>query len=333
VFCVNLDGTHLAKLRDDLAALHLRSIVGLKSSELTSVVTATFSEPVLALAAWQVLWRSSFKDVLEQFCCSDFCAHADLRLKGEFAAQLLTVLAYRISLSSLSMFSDSFAFVSLDYFIETAFRSFLRYPQWKSESSDTQAKTAALATFGQVVERLSRMWIRALQVVQLDAFLPTAGSLKKLLFDYFMRGNVLKCKRKQAFVDLVIPICVFDDGESLREATVDRMGALFIRAQLRKEPIPAQAKAGWRKALCEKFKSIEFVAFFCEFGPTGAESAEFEVDIIESPAYPIRSSRSQIQKHVFFSVRNWKPSDVTGHEFLDESFAKLISALLKPQSE
>ena len=185
-------------LATEVSAGHIRLILAI--SKLGNYVfTFEVSEPVLALAAHELICYMGWPTVLSKLAATQFNGATQLGIRGEYAFGFLALMAYQICmgfnttsdfLTTIPIAIRSFPCLPLIEFLQRFLGETMRRVSAETEEAWIQMQT--------IFKYAS---VRPNQIVRVE----TAPSLE-MVYENFLRGTLICCKKNQQGIDFVIPV-------------------------------------------------------------------------------------------------------------------------------
>ena len=215
---------HLAKT---LTSNHMRLCVGV-SEDRESVYSFQYPEPALALAATRLIaihgW-SAILDHLRQVMSSTF---TDAGNRGELGAQIMLLMAAdRLMIEALYPLETTWQQKAKCYAANSWTIPTIRLGDFLRAILDKK-NIDQLLLKDQLSERVSRMYIRLVQFVKV--FVKPG---KKQLCEMFKRANGIMVMTGAKDVDIIIPVLVLSDTETLDTVipVPERMSVLLVQVK------------------------------------------------------------------------------------------------------
>jgi hypothetical protein len=207
---VSIEVSAASKLASELAAGNMRLVAGV-SMDRHLVYTMEISEPVISLAAHNLfcVYNVSWTSVLNSLHNSLINSSTMVGFIGEIAAQILCVMAWQKSISTMTPSSTE---AKLPLLISVPFIPALDYLSNLLGKSFVDRLCTA-----EMKQALDGAYVRVNQFVK--TFVPVT---KSMLREYFLRASAIYCKETQRGVDLVLPMIYLGD-----EKEEDRRNKIF----------------------------------------------------------------------------------------------------------
>ena len=307
----------------NMASGHMR-LVAAVSCDRQSVFTLETAEPVLALAAHELIRSNkiTWDALLSKFIDLELSTATMTGFRGEVGIQVLIIMAMQ-----------KWLFAQLDH---------NRVPELTLPSVDMWNYLSIL--LGGIDERnldsnatglkndLMRMYVRPYQVVKTFVE-PTT----KMLYEGFIRGNAIYCRENQKAVDALVPVFLPKDNFDPQTEPVfeDRITALAFQVKLRKRYVPESVKAEWEEKLKDlplvselQCRGIPQVAVYVELGGSQAKTAPPSVKQIKLESGPqIKKTSYGYAVHVKdLSVLSIFPEQITANEV----FKRVLESMIDP---
>jgi hypothetical protein len=267
----------------EVAAGHMRLVAGI-SEDRDAVFTLEISEPVLALAAHDLLRKDEFPwaKLLIKFAAAAVRSSTSVGYRGEVAGQILLLTASQKCMLSLE---HDRGYVEADVFFQALFGKQLVAKLAELGGAETKEGIAFNKQVDDILKALKGGYVRLYQVCKSFEDVDM-----EMLFQHFLRGSGIYCKEYHEAIDIALTI--YFPRELSDPLSKLRMSVFLIQIKLRSTPLSEAARRVWRDSVRnlklvkhELNPELPFFAICLELGPAASKRKTIDIDVMDRIPY------------------------------------------------